>query len=729
MEDVEAFVRRWDVPGYGVYFGVATRAKAPGNIENSAELPALWIDNDDTPKDELRAILLSCAMPPSLIVDSGRGLHAYWLLNEPEDISEAATNDHPLVDLLKRLRQVFNGDPAVCDLARIMRLPGTHNTKHGDSRPVTVVHQSDVRYELADLREWLSWQRELIGEPANPFLAAAERMGIGRSVSLDDMEPGRIHEIQLRVSAAMLAAGKGEEEIVESLMAATRLAAGEEGRRWNWKREEAAIREMIKGAQRKFSVVQMKPVQQAETAPEPAIAGKEPIIGKVARVALEAWARPVCTVLGDLWTYEGGIWKPIEEHDFRTYVHGAARALNSTGNATLNGAWRWIVEDPGLIRRGVVWDRAGVIVCRNGALDLANERVIQHSPEHWATRRVEADIDPAAGCPLWRQFLADAFPDSTVADLLQEWFGSALVRGKPREVTKGLILVGPSYTGKTQVADVLRALVSGKPCGMKANELEGPFGLQPLLDASGWIVDDAVQQGDALNAERWKVIVTGEAVSIARKNKTPIETRFDFPVCLTANHLPRVKDDSDAVYNRALVIPMQVVRSARKALERPIAERIIEAELGGVFSWAMDGWRRLEKRGWFDPPPACQHIADAFKKDNSPISAWVAECLEVSPHMMVDRRDVVASINGYLLQEYGRSVKQMGARSAIPAVRSAVPSCEDHIKEGRRYLSGLKLTDAGLLAVQALKDAGFGDVVGSGCKIEDINHVRRATKF
>ena len=80
LDEVASFVQRFDVPGMGVYFGALTRREPPGNAKNAWECPAAWLDNDVTPKEELERTLLACYMPPSLIVDSGRGLHAWWLL-------------------------------------------------------------------------------------------------------------------------------------------------------------------------------------------------------------------------------------------------------------------------------------------------------------------------------------------------------------------------------------------------------------------------------------------------------------------------------------------------------------------------------------------------------------------------------------------------------------------------------------------------------------------------
>ena len=60
------------------------------------------------------------------------------------------------------------------------------------------------------------------------------------------------------------------------------------------------------------------------------------------------------------------------------------------------------------------------------------------------------------------------------------------------------------------------------------------------------------------------MVVTGEARSVPRKGLPNVETRFGIPVLWTANHLPRVKDDSQAVYNRAILVPLTKVFSAEE---------------------------------------------------------------------------------------------------------------------------------------------------------------------
>ena len=62
------------------------------------------------------------------------------------------------------------------------------------------------------------------------------------------------------------------------------------------------------------------------------------------------------------------------------------------------------------------------------------------------------------------------------------------------------------------MADVARELLGGHryTTSTKIRELSGTFGLQPFINAAGWIADDAISEGEKLDAEGFKLLVTGE---------------------------------------------------------------------------------------------------------------------------------------------------------------------------------------------------------------------------
>jgi hypothetical protein len=130
-----AFRRAEDLnrTGYGCYFAPCPRNGRSGKADAAALLPALWVDLDcdDDPVRRAAALarLHSFDPLPSAIIDSGGGLHAYWLLCEPVMLADDAARIRA-ASILRGLFSALGGDPGyVKSVASVMRMPESINTK------------------------------------------------------------------------------------------------------------------------------------------------------------------------------------------------------------------------------------------------------------------------------------------------------------------------------------------------------------------------------------------------------------------------------------------------------------------------------------------------------------------------------------------------------------------------------------------------------------------------
>lgn len=95
-----------------------------------------------------------CPLPPSVVIDSGGGYHCYWLLDQPQIVTDS--NRGELARLQARWAGFVHGDPASKDLARVLRVPGSVNRKYDPPRPVTFVRGSmETQYTLDQLKACL----------------------------------------------------------------------------------------------------------------------------------------------------------------------------------------------------------------------------------------------------------------------------------------------------------------------------------------------------------------------------------------------------------------------------------------------------------------------------------------------------------------------------------------------------------------------------------------------
>ena len=809
LEDVTRFLAKWDKPERGLFFCVGTLK--PGTKRekaNVAEIAFLHADIDfkgiiDALTDVGRK-LAQLRLPPSIMVRSGNGIHAYWLL------TEATTEFDRIEDCLRLLADTVGGDLAVCEVSRLMRLPGSHNTKQGAFKPVEIIECSERRYELDDIEEWLAEQSPVIlrkerpqQEPSdNPFLVAASKLGFKppldvekRLAAMSYMAGGdaSIHTTQLAVSASLLNAGHPIEDVVATLLEATRAAAGPYGTRWNWKREERALVKMcetwvrkqdaaprsLSAAAARQSDATLQAAREREAAvngaggassasvvslaakrKERAKAPKEKA-GQIVPVvvadgvieAIRAAGQDILLSEGEVWIYADGVWHvmtPADQQWILTLIQEGFETLGEPAKpSNLTAAFKRLSEHPGLFKRVVPWASSDLIVCRNGVLEVESRKFYPHGPQWFARRKIGVEYDPAAACPKFRQFITSLFSDRRAdrdgyINVVQAWMGSALaVSHLSREERKALILVGPSRTGKTELSRVIRLLIGDPIATPSVAEISERFGLSSLYEAAAWIRDDAINEGDDLDPQRFKTIVTGEPIDIERKHKPAVPgVELKLPVLLTTNGLPRSRDKSDAIFNRAIVLEMpneiseQGAHTERAKLGVPrgqsLGSWIVAAEGPGILNWALDGLAGLLERGSYDLPDSVRNTIQRFKDDNNPVGEWARTAVVKSPHGRVSRGDIMCAYHGWQREQDGDEARAFGARAFFPRLRAAAPWASDMTDHsGRRYVTGLQLTDEGLL-LWDLHNQGpqlKGGSKGTSLSKNDVNKlVQNATK-
>lgn len=161
--------------GYGCYFGVTSKRNPPGPGRRASEdgalwLTALWADVDlkageyET-VDDIQDALSKMHQTPTAVILSGGGVHAYWKIIP---ILINRNNRDYIKRILQGLAKAIKGD-SVWDLSRVMRLPGTVNTKEGRGAAVcTIVHYTHYHYVLNDLANYAELVAPPKRKPANP---------------------------------------------------------------------------------------------------------------------------------------------------------------------------------------------------------------------------------------------------------------------------------------------------------------------------------------------------------------------------------------------------------------------------------------------------------------------------------------------------------------------------------------------------------------------------------
>jgi hypothetical protein len=114
-----------------------------------------------TVEDALR--ILPSEFPPTYLITTGNGLHAWWLFKEPL-IFEDDDARRDAANLAFRWQSLLRANAAnrgwaidrLADLARVLRVPGTQNCKDAaNPKRVEIFRRTDRRYNPSDFFELL----------------------------------------------------------------------------------------------------------------------------------------------------------------------------------------------------------------------------------------------------------------------------------------------------------------------------------------------------------------------------------------------------------------------------------------------------------------------------------------------------------------------------------------------------------------------------------------------
>jgi phage/plasmid-associated DNA primase len=439
-----------------------------------------------------------------------------------------------------------------------------------------------------------------------------------------------------------------------------------------------------------------------------------------------------------LWYYQDGLWtlllEPTEwlEHAIEVTLRQMNKAHKSKARL-ITEVRKYIERSPDIrVPEKIVWDAHGKIPTRSGLIDPVTLAIEPFQKEHYATWRLDLDYDPAATCPLWEELLRDCFNTEVVEEhekrivLLQDYSGTTLIDRLPKALKRALVLLGASDTGKSVLLQVLSAMLTDAPISTPLADISGPHGLEEFLRRAPWVLDEAFDIGVWHLSGKVKAIISREPLGINPKNLRLLTKPINAPALWGTNHPPAFKENTDAMVNRLLIVPLTRVFdkdnpigvAAKAKSVNPAWEPfdlILAQERAGVLNWMLSGLQRVLKRGNFINTADGEAELAEMKLNANPVAGFIADCIDYDADAMISTADFHAAFTGWRYGSHGDEKANFSrdflgrylAALSNPNILQDKRTFRD--RDGTRFYLGIRLNNQGgthfqtVLTMQSLK--------------------------
>jgi putative DNA primase/helicase len=266
--------------------------------------------------------------------------------------------------------------------------------------------------------------------------------------------------------------------------------------------------------------------------------------------------------------------------------------------------------------------------CANGTLDLRTMKLQPHNPADRITKVADAAYDPDAISTDWPKFLQKVLPDDDVSGYLQRTNGVSLLGEVNGDKQILPILIGGGANGKTTYIEAVTfalgdyAMTAEPTLLMEKRGDAHPTGIADLVGRRFVSVCET-EQRRRFDITTLKWLTGGDTLKARLMRKDFFSFQPSHMLVLATNHLPRIDDDTEAVWRRIRVIPftIQIPEAER---DKHLKERL-RAEADAVLTWIIEGWRHYRQRGGLDEPDAVMVATGEYKADSDAVGRFVED--------------------------------------------------------------------------------------------------------
>ena len=258
------------------------------------------------------------------------------------------------------------------------------------------------------------------------------------------------------------------------------------------------------------------------------------------------------------------------------------------------------------------------VCCENGLLDIRTKNIIPYTPEIFLSNKIHASyIDNAYDENVDKMLNKISCNSPEIRSLLEELVGYCLI--PTSKFQKAFILYGDGSNGKSSFLDMLINLLGeSNVSSLSLKELNHNFKLSEITSKLANIGDD-ISDEYLTDSSIFKKLVTGEEITVDKKNEQPYKIRNYAKMIFAANNLPATYDKSNGMMRRLSIIPFNaMIRKTDPDYDPFIIDKLTtENAKSYLLKLAVDGIRRVFENNKFTEPKEVVDMINEYSKENN----------------------------------------------------------------------------------------------------------------
>ena len=258
------------------------------------------------------------------------------------------------------------------------------------------------------------------------------------------------------------------------------------------------------------------------------------------------------------------------------------------------------------------------LVCKNGVIDIREKGLKPFTPELFIPNKLNVTYNEKAYDETVDKTLNKICQgDKEIRKLIEEMIGYCLV--PTTKFQKAFILYGDGANGKSTFLDMLIAMIGDENVSsLSLKELNHNFKLSEITSKLANIGDDIADE-HLTDTSIFKKLVTGEELTIDKKNEQPYKMRNYAKMIFAANNIPTTYDKSNGMMRRLSLIPFNATfKKSDEDYDPFIQDKLCtENAKSYLLNIAIEGIQRVFENNAFTEPKKVADLLVEYNKENN----------------------------------------------------------------------------------------------------------------